>query len=100
MAETVGQVMLEGKSSLKISGSFLVVDGLWFRNGGVSGAVIEYRSSSNDIANDCRVTNCVIDDFNFSDRTNESSWIYFWGKRNRLDHSYIKTVGKNKGCDG
>lgn len=89
MAETAGKVTLEGTSSLRLSGTFLVVDGLWFRNGAVGGAVIEYRTSSNDIANDCRVTNCVIDDYNGSDRTKESTWIHFWGKRNRLDHSYI-----------
>ncbi len=89
MAETAGKVTLEGTSSLRLSGTFLVVEGLWFRNGGVGGAVLEYRTSSNEIANDCRVTNCVIDNYNVSDRTKESSWIQFWGKRNRLDHSYI-----------
>lgn len=94
-AETAGKVTLEGTSALRISGSFLVIDGLWFRNGGVNGAVIEYRTSSNDIANDCRVTNSVIDNYNVSDRTKESSWIQLWGKRNRLDHSYIG--GKKNG---
>lgn len=95
-AETAGLVSLEGASTLRISGTFIVVDGLWFRNGGVGGTVIEYRTSSNDIAYDCRVTNCVIDNYNLSDRTKESTWIYFWGKRNRLDHSYIAGK-KNEG---
>ncbi len=88
-AETAGKVWLEGASSLRISGTYLVVSGLHFRNGGVLGAVIEYRTSVNDIANDCRITNCVIDDYNVKDRTKESSWIQFYGKRNRLDHCYI-----------
>jgi poly(beta-D-mannuronate) lyase len=88
-AETAGKVILEGASSVRFSGDFLVINGLYFRNGGVSGAVIEYRTSSGDIANDCRVTNCVIDSYNGTDRTKESSWIQFYGKRNRMDHCYI-----------
>lgn len=95
-AETSGKVWLEGASLLRLSGAFLVVNGLHFRNGGVANAVIEYRTSANDIANDCRVTNCVIDNYNVPDRTKESIWVQFYGKRNRLDHCYIagkKTEG-------
>jgi poly(beta-D-mannuronate) lyase len=88
-AETAGKVTLEGASSLRIAGTFLVVEGLWFRNGGAGGSVLEYRASTDEIANDCRVTNCVIDDYNGSDRTKESVWIQLYGKRNRLDHCYI-----------
>jgi poly(beta-D-mannuronate) lyase len=87
--QEAGKVTLEGASSLRIAGTYLVVNGLWFRNGSVVGAVIEYRVSSENIANDCRVTNCVIDNYNGSDRTKESTWIQFYGKRNRLDHCYI-----------
>lgn len=94
-AETAGKVYLEGTSSLRLSGSFLVVNGLWFRKGGVGGAVIEYRASAENIANDCRITNCVIDDYNGSDRSKESTWVQFYGKRNRLDHCYIG--GKKNG---
>jgi poly(beta-D-mannuronate) lyase len=94
-AETAGKVHLEGASFLRLSGSFLVVNGLWFRKGGVGGAVIEYRASAENIANDCRITNCVIDDYNGSDRSKESTWVQFYGRRNRLDHSYIG--GKKNG---
>jgi poly(beta-D-mannuronate) lyase len=95
-AETAGKVTLEGTSFLRIAGAFLVVEGLWFKNGGVNGAVVEYRISSDDIANDCRITNCVIDDYNKgNDRSKESTWIQFYGKRNRLDHCYI--AGKKNG---
>ena len=89
MAETAGQVILEGASSIRLSGAFLVVNGLYFRKGGVVGAVIEFRTSTNDIANDCRITNCVIDNYNGKDRTKETSWIQMYGKRNRIDHSYF-----------
>jgi poly(beta-D-mannuronate) lyase len=95
-AETAGKVLLEGASSLRIAGDYLVINGLHFQNGGVVGAVIEYRVSSKEIANDCRVTNCVIDNYNVPDRTKESIWVQFYGKRNRIDHCYIagkKTEG-------
>jgi poly(beta-D-mannuronate) lyase len=88
-AEVAGKVYFEGTSSLRLAGSFLVVKDLWFRKGGVGGAVIEYRASADNIANDCRITNCVIDDYNGSDRSKESTWVQFYGKRNRLDHCYI-----------
>jgi poly(beta-D-mannuronate) lyase len=88
-AETAGKVVMEGASSIRFSGDFLVISGLYFRNGGVAGAVIEYRTSANDIANDCRVTNCVIDSYSGTDRTKESGWIQFYGKRNRIDHCYF-----------
>ena len=96
MAETAGQVILEGASSIRLSGAFLVVNGLHFRKGGVVGAVIEFRTSTNDIANDCRITNCVIDNYNGKDRTKETSWIQMYGKRNRIDHSYFGNK-KNRG---
>jgi poly(beta-D-mannuronate) lyase len=95
IAETAGKVWLEGASSLRLAGEYLVVSGLHFRKGGVAGAVIEYRVSTADIANNCRVTNCVIDDYNGNDRSKESSWIQFYGKNNRLDHCYIG--GKKNG---
>jgi poly(beta-D-mannuronate) lyase len=94
-AETAGKVYLEGASSLRLAGSFIVVNGLWFRKGGVGGAVIEFRASAENIANDCRITNCVIDDYNGTDRTKESTWLQLYGKRNRLDHCYI--AGKKNG---
>lgn len=95
LAATAGQVWLEGASSLRLSGQYVEVRDLHFRNGGVTGAVMEYRTSNEDIANHCRITNCVIDDYNSPDRHRESVWIQLYGQHNRLDHCYIG--GKKNG---
>jgi poly(beta-D-mannuronate) lyase len=48
--------------------------------------VINFRVDKNQLANNCRVTNCVIDDFNNPKRMDENNWVLFYGKNNALDH--------------
>jgi poly(beta-D-mannuronate) lyase len=89
-AETAGEVFIEGESFLKLGGEFLVVDGLYFRNGFTpSNSVIEFRINKNQLANNCRVTNCVIDGFNQLKRDRPDHWVEFWGRHNKFDHCYI-----------
>ncbi len=93
-AETAGKVSIEGKSYLKFGGSYLVVDGLYFKNGySPSNAVIDFKISSKDspdeISNNCKVTNCVIEDFNKPKRDKSDLWVQFWGRHNELSNSYI-----------
>lgn len=96
-AETPGKVFITGNSRLKIGGNYIIVDGLYFTNG-YSGedAVIAYRVDKNQLANNCRVTNTAINDFNNLQRMEENNWILFYGKNNRLDHSSFKDK-KNMG---
>jgi poly(beta-D-mannuronate) lyase len=86
-AQTAGKVMITGNSSLKIGGTYLSVEGLYFTDGfSGSDAVISFKSGKDRIANHCRVTNTVIDDFNNPRRLNENYWVAFYGRNNRLDH--------------
>ena len=86
-AQTAGKVLITGNSKLKIAGNFIVVDGLYFTNGHAGDdAVISFRVDSKQLANNCRVTNTVIDDFNNPKRMEENNWVLFYGKKNRLDH--------------
>jgi len=63
-AETDGEVFLEGQSSVHLGGEYLVVDGLFFRNGySPGGGVIRYQIGKDSTANHCRVTDCVINGF-------------------------------------
>lgn len=96
-AETAGKVFIEGVSDLKFGGAYLVVDGLYFRNGYTpSKAVIEFKIDKGNIATNCRVTNTVIEGFNQLQRDRQDLWVQFWGRHNKLDHCYI--AGKtNKG---
>jgi poly(beta-D-mannuronate) lyase len=86
-AQTAGKVLITGMSDLRIGGSYIVVDGLYFINGySPSGPVIEFKINSEKLANHCRVTNTAINDFNKPKRMSEDYWVAFSGKNNRLDH--------------
>ena len=96
-AETKGKVLITGKSKLLIGGAYLIVDGFYFTNGysGVD-AVIKFSINQQKIANNCRVTNTVINDFNNPKRLEENYWVALYGKNNRLDHcSFVnkKNIG-------
>lgn len=89
-AEEAGKVTIEGKSDLKLSGNYLVVDGLHFRNGSSpSRAVIQFRTEDDKVAFNSRVTNCVIDGYNKSQRNETDLWVQFHGRNNQLDHCYL-----------
>ncbi|RYG41460.1 MAG: hypothetical protein EOO01_25100, partial [Chitinophagaceae bacterium] len=87
-AQMAGKVLITGHSFLKIGGDYIVVKGLSFQNGYAgSNAVIDFRINKNALANNCRVTECAILDFNNAKRMDENYWISFYGKNNRLDHN-------------
>ncbi len=89
-AETPGQVFIEGASNLKFGGAHLKVVGLYFRNGySPSGPVVSFRINQDTIANNCRLTNCVIEDYNQISRGKTDNWVEFWGKFNQMDHCYL-----------
>lgn len=89
-AETPGQVIIQGQSNLKLGGEYLVVDGLYFTNGASpSESVIQFSINNDTLANNCRVTNCVIKDFNKSQRNKSDLWVLFKGRNNQLDRCYL-----------
>lgn len=88
-----GKVALEGQSFLKMGGEYLVVEGLVFKNGYTpTSEVISFRKSKNELCNNCRVTECVIDNYNNPERFESDYWVGIYGKNNRFDHNYL--VGK------
>ena len=95
-AETEGEVFIEGESNLEISGNYLKVNGLFFRNGhSPTQNVIAFRTSESKVANNSSVSNCVILDFNNLERDQDNLWVQFYGKHNTLEHCYI--AGKTNG---
>jgi poly(beta-D-mannuronate) lyase len=92
-AETAGEVFIEGQSYLKFGGDYLQVSGLYFRNGFTpSNALIEFKLNGK-VANNCTVTNCVIDNFNQPQRDRADHWVEFWGRHNELSNCNI--IGKS-----
>lgn len=91
--EELGKVTLEGASNLQIAGNYLIVKGLVFKNGFTpSNEVISFRKNKKELANNCRMTECVIDNYNNPERQFQDYWIAIYGKNNRIDHNHI--VGK------
>ena len=89
-AETPGQVILNGNSRLKIGGSYLKVDGLWFDQGELrSGHLIEFRRSSSRLTTHSRLTNCTITNYNPSSYLTEYKWVSIYGAHNRVDHCHF-----------
>ena len=89
-AETESKVTIEGKSYLKFGGQFLVAKNLHFKNGfSPSNAVVDFRINKEEIANNCKLTNSVIEDFNKPKRDDSDLWVQFWGRNNELSNCYI-----------
>ncbi|MDE2825772.1 MAG: T9SS type A sorting domain-containing protein [Bacteroidota bacterium] len=89
-AETPGQVILNGNSRLKIGGSYLKVDGLWFDQGALrSGHLIEFRRSSSRLTTHSRLTNCTITNYNPPSYLTEYKWVSIYGAHNRVDHCHF-----------
>ncbi len=91
-AETLGGVILTGTSTIKISGKYVVVDGLVFQNGKTNSAIVEFRGLSGDSAHYCRITNSTIIDYTADppNDTTDTKWISLYGTHNRVDHCVIQ----------
>lgn len=96
-AETKGKVFITGQSNLRLAGDYLHVTGLVFKDGYTPrSSVIEYRTSKDRLANNSRVSEVVIDNFNNPERYETDFWVMMYGKNNRFDHNHL--IGKrNKG---
>jgi poly(beta-D-mannuronate) lyase len=86
-AQTAGKVIISGNSKLMLGGTYIIVDGLYFTNGFAGDdAVLKFRIDNKQLANNCRVTNTVINDFNNPQRMDDNYWVMLYGKNNRIDH--------------
>lgn len=96
-AEEPGQVIITGQSNLSISGEYIIVSGLVFKDGYTpTSEVISFRTSEEDLANHSRVTNTVIDNFSNPERQDSDLWVAIYGKNNQFDRNSLLNKG-NKG---
>ncbi|MGI9249668.1 MAG: chondroitinase-B domain-containing protein [Pseudohongiellaceae bacterium] len=93
-AETKGEVILSGRSNLRLAGQHLVVSGLVFRDGhSPTNTVIAFRRIRGDLAYHSRITEVVIDHYNNPERYETDFWVMMYGKHNRFDHNHL--IGKS-----
>jgi poly(beta-D-mannuronate) lyase len=89
-AKQPGAVIFSGNSYIRFGSNYVTVSGLYFTNGYTEhGAVVEFRKNNEHLANNCRLTNCVIENFNKPERFANDHWIVLWGQHNRIDHCVI-----------
>jgi len=97
-AAVPGKTILTGSSRVRLSGSYIVVSGLWLRNPTNSSVDwFEFRFDSKRSASHCVVSDCAfMEDDDFATINKESRWIGIYGEANQLKSCRI--VGKkNKG---
>lgn len=93
VAETPGEVILSGQSSLRLAGQHLVVSGLVFKDGYTPRSeVISFRKDAETLAFNSRVTNTVIDGYSNPNRTQRDLWVGLYGQNNVFDRNHL--VGK------
>ena len=92
-AQEAGKVFIEGKSYVQFGGDFLIIRDLYFRNGcALENNLIQFKHNST-VANNCKFTHCVINNFNQLQRDRADHWVEFWGRNNEL--SYCRMIGKS-----
>lgn len=86
-AETAGEVIISGNSTLNIYGEYVIVSGLWFKDGDSNyKSVVQFRKDSKTFANNCRFANSTISYYRVADGIKDH-WVDIWGKNNRVDHN-------------
>jgi poly(beta-D-mannuronate) lyase len=85
--EKPGKIKLTGKSTLKIDGQWLIVDGLYFTDGfSEKEDVIQFSKKSLN----CRLTNSAVVNFNHPDKKVDYKWVSVYGHHNRVDHCWLE----------
>ena len=90
VAQTPGQVILSGQSSLRLAGQYLTVSGLVFRDGYTPrNEVVSFRKDADTLAFHSRVTNTVIDGYSNPERSQRDLWVGLYGKNNVFDFNHL-----------
>ena len=82
-----GKTVITGKSILRIHGEHLVVEGLLFQDPDPTVSdLINFRMDSDELAHNCRMTDCTVISTQQGNSSQESRWIGLYGSDNRVDH--------------
>jgi poly(beta-D-mannuronate) lyase len=102
MAKNLGSVFFEGRSNISLGGSYVIFEGVIFRNalGLISSSdriepIIEFRDASNNDCFNCIVRNIKVDAYNGTSSQEEDvfKWVIIYGAYNEV--SYSSFLGKN-----
>jgi len=94
-AETPGKVTFSGETTLWAKGKHIVVDGIVFKDGGLSSGAVDYLKETVDgppsvvtigPGSHIRLTNCAIENYNPGDEYTEYRWVRLEGSHHEVDH--------------
>lgn len=89
-AATPGAVVISGNSSLRIAGSHLTVEGLWFKDSfPTKSDVVSFRLDAKKLANHCRLTQCAITEGEGIGDGKERKWVSLYGQHHVVDHCHF-----------
>ncbi len=90
-AMTPGTVKLTGDSSLRLAGSHLVVEGLWFQNAfPARWDVIMFREDSKNPASHCTLRDCAITQDAEAADTKERKWVSLYSVGNVVERCHFE----------
>lgn len=87
--KTAGKTILKGKSAILISGTYVVVENLWFENPEpyiVNAPVVQFSTTRTDLAYNCTIRNCMITGYDLEVGGRECKWISMYGTDNVVEH--------------
>lgn len=89
-AETPGEVILAGNSSIEIEAPFVTVDGVLFKNGSFVEKGNKTKSVVTFLSHHGSLVNSAIVDFNPPSPTDEYYWVFFSGANNTVSKCFFK----------
>lgn len=87
IAEQPGNVFFEGNSTLSYNGSYLIVEGFVWQNGGKD---LDSRSVIEIKGNHSSLKNCAIIGYNTIDLSTDNKWVSIYGEYNTVTRCLLK----------
>ncbi|MEL7448906.1 MAG: chondroitinase-B domain-containing protein [Pseudomonadota bacterium] len=88
-AQNPGEVTIGGAIKVRMSGTYVVLQGLIFKDGtSEDGDLLQTRTSSSNLCDHCRVTEISIIDIDDAS-SSSNKWVSIYGQHTRVDHSWF-----------
>lgn len=86
-AETPGGVIFTGTSKINFHGSYLIVDGFYWKGGQGENNHIEFRKdgSNSEFSDNCIIRNCAFDNL-YTQEPDKSRWVVLYGSDNVVEN--------------
>ena len=81
--EQGGEVVFTGKSSVSVTGEWIVVENLWWKDPSKTPITVE-KGSSNVVVSECAITG-----YNTSESTKDYKWVSIYGSGNTVRNCYF-----------